>query len=98
MKAKRKRHNAQFKAKIALEALKGMKTIQQIAKENQVHPTQISQWKHHLTSHLSEVFEQSANQSGPEDWDRERHELYAKIGQQSIEIDWLAKKCKQLHL
>ena len=44
MKAKRKRHDPQFKARVGLEALKGVKTIQQIAKEYDVHPTQVSDW------------------------------------------------------
>lgn len=99
MKAKRKRHSAQFEAKIALEALKGIQTTQQIAKENQVHPTQVSQWKRHIADRLPELFEGSgAENGGQEDWQREREQLHAKIGKQSVEIDWLAKKCGQLHL
>ena len=79
MKGKRKRHSAQFKAKIGLEALKGRKTIQEIAKR------------------LPEVFE-SPSRGGQEEWEKERDRLHAKIGQQSVEIDWLVKKCEQLHL
>jgi len=97
MKAKRKRHSAQFKAKIGLEALKGRKTVQQIAKENQIHPTQVSQWKQEIGKRLPGVFE-SPSQGSEKDWEKEREHLHAKIGQQSVEIDWLAKKCEQLHL
>ena len=63
MKGKRKRHSAQFKAKIGLEGLKGRKTVQQIAKENQIHPTQVSQWKQEIAKRLPEVFE-SPSQGG----------------------------------
>jgi len=97
MKSKRKRHSAQFKAKIGLEALRGRKTVQQIAKENQIHPTQVSQWKQEIAKRLPEVFE-SPSHGGQDDWEKERERLHAKIGQQSVEIDWLAKKCEQLHL
>lgn len=97
MKGKRKRHSAQFKAKVGLEAIKGLKTIQEIAKEHQIHPTQVSQWKQQIGERLPELFE-SPGQSSSEDWERERERLHAKIGQQSVELDWLAKKCKELHL
>jgi len=97
MKGKRKRHSAQFKAKIGLEGLKGRKTVQQIAKENQIHPTQVSQWKQEIAKRLPEVFE-SPSQGGQEDWEKTQERLHAKIGQQSVEIDWLVKKCEQLHL
>lgn len=98
MKGKRKRHSAQFKAKVAMEALKGLKTVQQIAKENDVHPTQVSQWKQQLAQRLPELFEGPASSGESSDWERERERLHAKIGQQSVEIDWLAKKCEQLRL
>lgn len=97
MKGKRKRHSAQFKAKVGLEALKGRKTIQEIAKSHGIHPTQVSQWKQEIAKRLPEVFE-SPSRSGSEGWEKERERLHAKIGQQSVEIDWLVKKCEQLHL
>ena len=50
MKAKRKRHAPEFKARVALEALKGVKTVQQIAKEFDVHPVQVSDWKKKLST------------------------------------------------
>lgn len=57
MSQKRKRHSAQFKAKVALEAAKGLKTSSELAKAYQVHPTQISQWKRQLLETLPEVFQ-----------------------------------------
>jgi len=52
MKAKRQRHQAAFKAKVGLEALGGVKTVAEIAKEYQVHPTQVSQWKRAIVDRL----------------------------------------------
>ena len=97
MKAKRKRHQGAFKAKVALEAMKGQATIQQIAKTHQVHPTQVSQWKQQICTRLPELFE-SVPAAGAGDWERERERLHAKIGQLSVEIDWLKKKCETLRL
>ena len=56
MKAKRRRHEPEFKARVALEALKGIKTIQQIAKDFDVHPVQVSDWKKTMTEGAAGVF------------------------------------------
>lgn len=56
MSKKRKRHSAEFKARVALEAVKGLKTSSELAREYQVHPIQISQWKRQLLEELPEVF------------------------------------------
>ncbi len=79
MKAKRKRYDAQFKAKVGFEAIRGIKTIQQIAKENQIHPTQVTQWKQILIQDASSLFEGKHAAHCPEDWDKERERLHAKI-------------------
>ncbi|MBL9179940.1 MAG: transposase, partial [Verrucomicrobiaceae bacterium] len=55
MKNKRKRHDPQFKARVALEALKGIKTVQQIAKEFGIHPGQVAEWKRLLSEHAGSV-------------------------------------------
>ena len=60
MKAKRRRHDATFKSRVALEAIKGIKTIQQIAKEYDVHPVQVSDWKKRMLEGLPGVFESGA--------------------------------------
>ena len=57
MKAKRKRHNGAFKAKVGLDAILGIKTVAQIAREYQVHPGQVSQWKTVIRERLPELFE-----------------------------------------
>ena len=79
------------KAKVALEAVKGSKTINEIAQEFGVHPTQVNQWKKELIENAGSLFEgkrrskQVNAQSDPE-------RLYAKIGQLNMELDWLKKR------
>ncbi len=98
MKAKRRRHDPEFKARVALEALKGVKTIQQIAKDYDVHPVQVSEWKKTMAEGAPGVFGPGAGRTEAEDFERERAKLHAKIGQQAVELDWLTKKSKQLGL
>jgi transposase len=98
MKAKRRRHDPEFKARVALEALKGIKTIQQIAKDFDVHPVQVSEWKKAMADGAATVFGPGAGKSEAEEFERERGRLHAKIGQQAVELDWLTKKSKQLGL
>ena len=98
MKAKRRRHDAEFKASVALEALKGIKTIQQISKEFDIHPVQVSEWKKTMAQGAASVFGSGSGKTEAEDFQRERVQLHAKIGQQAVELDWLTKKSKQLGL
>lgn len=98
MKAKRKRHDPQFKARVGLEALKGVKTIQQIAKEYDVHPTQVSDWKKTMSEGVSSLFGPVRAKSSDEQFGRERKDLHSKIGQLSVELDFLREKSKQLGL
>jgi len=98
MKAKRKRHEPEFKARVALEALKGIKPIHQIAKDFDVHPVQVSEWKKTMTAGAAEVFGVGGGKTEAEDFERQRDGLHAKIGQLTIEVDFLRKKSKQLGL
>jgi transposase/putative transposase len=98
MKGKRKRHDPEFKARVALEAIKGIKTIQEIAKEFDVHPTQVSDWKKTMAKNAASAFGPGAGGTDAEEFERERSRLHAKIGQQAVELDWLTKKSKQLGL
>ena len=98
MKAKRKRHEPEFKARVALEALKGLKTIQQIAKEYKVHPVQVSEWKRLMVEGAAEAFNPGRAQTTEEDFAKERKKLQAKIGELTIDLDWLREKSKQLGL
>ena len=97
MKAKRRRHDSAFKARVALEAMKEDKTIHQIAKENDVHPTQVTEWKKMLAENIVGVFEGN-KRAGKEDFEKERERLHSKIGQLTVEVDFLEKKSKQLGL
>ena len=83
---------------MALEALKGNKTIQEIAGEFGVHPVQVSDWKKIMAEKAAMVFDPKAAQSDAAEFERERERLHAKIGQQAVELDWLAKKSRQLGL
>jgi transposase len=99
MKAKRRRHDATFKSRVALEALKGMKTIQQIATEYEVHPVQVSEWKKILAEGLPEAFERKEGGPGrSEDFEAERSELHSKIGELTVKLDFAVKKSRQLGL
>ena len=98
MKAKRRRHYPEFKARVALEALKGVKTIQQIAKDYQVHPVQVSEWKKTMTEGATGVFGPGKGKTEGEDFEQERNALHSKIGQLAVEVDFLRKKSRQLGL
>ena len=97
MKAKRRRHDSAFKARVVLEAMKEDKTIHQIAKENDVHPTQVTEGKKMLAENIVGVFEGN-KRAGKEDFEKERERLHSKIGQLTVEVDFLEKKSKQLGL
>ena len=97
MKRKRRQHSAEFKARVALEALRGIKTINQIAEENEIHPVQISQWKGQLEERLPGVFEREPKKDREGEKQLRRNEqLERKVGQLLIEKEFLEKKCDQL--
>ena len=96
MKQKRKQYSGAFKAKIGLDALLGIKTTAQIARENQVHPLLVGQWKGIIRERLPELFERG-NQA-PEDSEKLIAQVHQKIGQLTVNLDWLKKKSKQLGL
>jgi len=89
--SKRKVFTGTQKAKIALEAVRGIKTIKEIAQDNNVHPTQVSQWKKDLMDNASSLFDVKR---GPKltNTQNDPDRLYAKIGQLNMELDWLKKK------
>jgi transposase len=80
----RKQHSAEFKAKVALEALKELKTVPELAREYTVHPTQINQWKKHLRESAPSLFGRVGH--SPEGSDP------MVIGRLNMELDWLKKK------
>jgi putative transposase len=88
---RRRRFSAEFKARVAREALKERKTIAELAAEYDVHPNQISQWKKQLLDAMPEVFsKRTANERAREE--RLKDRLYRQIGQLQVELDWLKKK------
>lgn len=91
---KRRKFTDDFKAKVALEALRGDKTIQEIASKYKVHTNQVSSWKRQAMDGLSEVFANGAAKAGA-DHEAEIHDLHAKIGQLTVERDFLAKGLKR---
>ena len=97
MKQKRRNHSSEFKARIALEAIKGVKTVQQIAVENHLHPVQVTQWKGHVLETAAGVFERGREQTAKRQAEeKEKERLERKVGQLVVEVDWLKKKCKEL--
>ncbi len=96
MKGKRRRHDPEFKARVALEAIKGTKTIQEIAKEYDIHPVQVSDWKKIMLGGAAELFERGAQVSDAEQSEREKEQLHAQIGKLAVSVEFLKKKCKQL--
>ena len=98
MKGKRRRHDPEFKARVAIEALKNIRTASEIAKEFQIHPAQVSDWKKQMLDGASDLFGAGKKKSAEEDLEAQKDNLHAKIGQQAIEIDFLRKKSKQLGL
>lgn len=91
MSEKRKIHSPEFKTKIRLEALKGVKSINQIGQEYGVHPVQVGQWKKAIQEHSKSLFE---GKRGPKPVARhqEPEPLYSEIGKLKMELDWLKKK------
>jgi transposase-like protein len=91
---KRRSFTSEFKAKVALEALRGDKTIQEIAARHKVHPNQVSSWKRQAMDGLGEVFSNGADHAR-RDFETEVHDLHAKIGQLTVERDFLARGLKR---
>ena len=89
-KTKRRRFSADFKAKVALEALKGEQTLSELATRFDLHPNMIAQWKRQATEGMVEVFS-SKTARREEVGEAQIKDLHAKIGQLTIERDFLAK-------
>lgn len=91
MAGKRRRFSAQFKAKVAIEAIKGQRTIAELAGQYEVHPNQITQWKKQLLEAADQVFSHR-QESDRQNQDELTGKLYQQIGQMKVELDWLQKK------
>ena len=91
MSEKRKTYSSVEKAKIALEALKGELTMAQLTTKYGCHITQINNWKNQLKEGITDIFK-DRRRSDIDDRDKLIEELYKKVGQLNIELDWLKKK------
>jgi transposase-like protein len=91
---KRKRRSAQFKFQVALEAAKGTKTINELASQYEVHPSQISEWKSQLLKDGASVFSTTTARQ-QRDQEALQAELYEQIGRLKMELEWLKKKAAE---
>ena len=94
MAGKRTRYSSEFKAKVALEALREDATVPELARRHDVHPNQIYAWKKQVQDNVASLFARGAstNGEGEEEREREAAKLYAKIGQLTVERDFLARR------
>jgi transposase-like protein len=91
MSVQRKRHTAQFKFQIAVEAIKNDQTVNQLASQHGVHPSQISQWKRQLLDEGATVFSTTTAQQLRQQ-EALQAELYEQIGRLKMDLEWLEKK------
>jgi len=87
---KRNRYGGIYKARVALEAIRGDKTLAELSEHYQIHPNQIMNWKSKLVQDASHIFEDKRQKK--KDRDVQVDELYRQIGQLKVELDWLKKK------
>jgi transposase-like protein len=93
---KRRQHTNQFRFQVALEAVKGLKTINEIASDHNLHPTQVRNWKNQLLAEGPAVFGNNTAQHVRAQAARET-ELYEQIGRLKLELEWLKKKAAQFN-
>jgi len=96
--AQRRKFGKVLKAKVALEAIKGVKTVNEIASIYEVHPNQVSLWKKQALEKLPDAMADGRSKQARDKKPVEEEKLHQKIGQQAIEIDFLKKKLRQLGL
>jgi transposase-like protein len=89
--SKRKNFSSELKAKVALEAIRGVKTVNQIGQEFGVHPTQVGLWKKELQEQASSLFDTKRGPK-PVDPSASSERLYSEIGRLKMDLDWLKKK------
>lgn len=94
-KRTRRKFSGEFKAKVALEAIKAQETINQIAGRFEVHPHQVTQWKQQLLGQAGQLFEQPAAAGAQHDVE---HELYEQIGRLKMELEWVKKSWERVSL
>ena len=95
MSRKRRSFSASFKAKVALEAVKGMHTLSELASRYKVHPTQLGQWKKQLMEGAPQLFERGHSSAIPDE-EKLTAPLFQEIGRLKMEVEWLKKKSAEL--
>ena len=90
--SKRRTHSPEFKSRVAMEAISGRKTIQEIAADHAIHPIQVSQWKKQLLDGASELFTRGKKNKVKEESQVKEAELFQQIGKLQMELEWLKKK------
>ena len=91
VRGQRRQHSGELKARAALEAIRGLKTVNEIGAELGVHPTQITKWKKQALMELPQLFSRRRD-AAAQDEESLRGRLYQEIGQLKVELDWLKKK------
>jgi len=95
MPRKRTIHTPEFKVKVALDAIRGVKTASELASQYQIHPVQIAQWKKQAVEGLPEIFQRGKPKPAKSE-DELTSPLYEEIGRLKMELDWLKKKSATL--
>ncbi len=95
MRRKRRNHSSSFKAKVALAALKGDRSLAELAEQFDIHPNQITEWKRQLLENADQLFGRSEKQT--EDSEHKIKDLHAKIGQLTMERDFLEQGLERIH-
>ncbi len=95
---KRQNYNTEFKKKVALEAIKERKTLQEIAAEYQVAPSQVTRWREELLEGAGILFERGSSKESKQikELEQEKANLHQKIGELSVKVDFLKKKLDHL--
>jgi len=91
MRRQRRQYSPDWKAKVALEAIKGQRTVQEIASHYEVHPGLVTHWKKQLLEGAAEIFSNGKKVAAEAD-EELKAELYQQIGKLQVEVDWLKKK------
>lgn len=94
MTATRKQHSPQFKSRVAVEAIRGEKTLSQLGSQFKVHPMQIAKWRKTALEQLPELFVDGRKRKTPDG--ESDNALYEEIGRLKVELDWLKKKVGML--
>lgn len=88
----RRKFSAEFKAKVAIEAIQERYSLEELARKYELHPNQIGIWKKEFLSNAARVFDTDTQKASKQEHEQQQKDLYAQIGQQKMEIEWLKKK------